>query len=377
MGDDRGGIVRGGLFVLIPTVAAIAFALTATAQEIGTDIAGLNLCLYGDCEARGAYAADPFGMANPGTLPVGMMTYLPRGVFVSGSYFRLNAGGVGVNIESPSVTVGLDPWVFQVNVVYAEGSGAARSIPGTDLDLRTRMVRLAAGIDLGRTSLHLTGLSAGLLVGVPGTTSDLDATFSGIKVADTSEDHELALAPGVAWRTGTRDWFSIGAFFNVERHHESGWMLDPATFQRVDQHGTTNAWFTRFGLSVLPFVPLGYTEASSPAAEFLREVRVAADVEYRNISALGEPTRSAQAGYFGADLRLLPDAWNPVSAYVRPYVISGVDTNGGWGLGAGIYGNGILEAFSCNPAYSSRPLAQSLGDRVDIWAATCAAAVPF
>src|ERR1035437_742092 len=140
MRGDHGRSLPGRLFVLIVASVAIARAPAARAQALGTDITGLNLCLYGDCEARGTYAADPFGMANPGTLPVGMMTYLSHGVFLSGSYFRLNAGGVGVNIESPSITVGADPWIFQVNVVYAEGGGSIRSLPGADLSLRTRMV---------------------------------------------------------------------------------------------------------------------------------------------------------------------------------------------------------------------------------------------
>jgi hypothetical protein len=49
----------------------------------------------------------------------------------------------------------------------------------------------------------------------------------------------------------------------------------------------------------------------------------------------------------------------------------------GRGLGSGIYRNGIWEFLSCNPAYSSRPLARSLASRVNISAATCAALVPF
>ena len=377
MRGDHGRSLPGRLFVLIVASVAIARAPAARAQALGTDITGLNLCLYGDCEARGTYAADPFGMANPGTLPVGMMMYLPHGVFVSGSYFRLNAGGVGVNIESPSVTIGADPWIFQVNVVYAEGGGSIRSLPGADLSLRTRMVRLATGVDLGRTALGLTGLSVGLLAGVPGTTSDVRVAIGGFTVASSQEDHEIGLTPGIHWRTGARDWFSIGAFVNAERHHESAQSLDPMTFQPIHQQGTTNAWFARAGLSVLPFVPLGLTEESSPTAELLRELRVASDVEHRNISSLGEMTRAQETGYFGVDARLLPDAWNPASDYVRLYVIGGADTNCGWGVGSGIYGNGILEAFSCNPAYSSRPLAKSLGDRVNIWSATCAVMVPF
>jgi hypothetical protein len=49
-------VLHGFLFLV-----CLAAARLAVAQQIGTDITGLNLCLYGDCEARGAYAADPHG----------------------------------------------------------------------------------------------------------------------------------------------------------------------------------------------------------------------------------------------------------------------------------------------------------------------------
>lgn len=373
---SRAVSLRGILFVAL-AVSVTCSAVAAPAQEIGTDVTGLNLCLYGDCEARGAYAADPFGLTNPGTLPVGILTYLSRGVFFSGSYFRLNVGGIGTDIGSPSITLADDPWIFEVNVIYAEGGGFVRSVPGADLSLRTRLVRLAAGVDLGRTTLGLTGLSVGLLAGVPGTESDLRVRAGGVTFADSHEDHEVGLTPGVHWRTGQRDWFNVGAFVDVERHHTSNRLLDPMTFEPIQQHGTTNAWFARGGLSVLPFVPLGVTDDSSPGSEWLRDVRLAADLEHRNISALGEPTRKHETGYFGLDARILPDAWNPVAEYLRVYVIGGADTDGGWGVGSGLYGNGPLEFLSCNPAYSSRPLAKSLGDRVDVWAATCSALVPL
>jgi hypothetical protein len=90
-----------------------------------------------------------------------------------------------------------------------------------------------------------------------------------------------------------------------------------------------------------------------------------------------EGTRKKDIGYFGADLRVLPDAWNPVSQYARLYLIAGADTTCGWGIGPGLYGNGALQWLSVNLAYSSRPLAKSLGDRVDIWAVGVSAAVPF
>lgn len=349
----------------------------ATAQHLGTDIAGLNLCLYGDCEARGSYAADPFGMANPGTMPAGVLAYLPRGVFVNNSYFRVNVGGVGVHIESPGVTLAADPWVAQVSVIYAEGSGAVRSLPGVDMSLRTSMIRLAGAVDLGRTALHLTGLSVGLLAGLPATSSDLHLSTQGFTFFNSHENHRVGLTGGVDWRSGDRDWFSVGAFVEAEHHRETTHSTDPTTFERTCERGFANAWFARAGLSLLPFVPVGLARGATLAGEWLGEVRLGADLEHRNISVPNEPTRAQEKGYFGFDAPLLPNAWNPVSDYMRPHLIGGVDTDAGWGLGAGLYGNGPLEFFSCNPAYSSRPLAKSLGDRVNVWAATCAVAVPF
>ncbi|MGD0948843.1 MAG: hypothetical protein ABSA52_15635 [Candidatus Binatia bacterium] len=361
-------------------LAAIVLGLisnAATAQHLGTDIAGLNLCLYGDCEARGSYAADPFGMANPGTMPVGVLRYLPRGVFVNNSYFRANVGNVGLHIESPGVTLAADPWIAQVSVIYAEGSGAVRSLPGVDASLRTSMIRLAGAVDLGRTALHLTGLSVGLLAGLPATSSDLHLSTQGFNFFNSHENHRVGLTGGVDWRGGDRDWFSVGAFVDAEHHHETTHTTDPTTFERTCERASTNAWFARAGLSLLPFVPVGLARGSTPAAEWLGEVRLGADLEHRNISVPNETTRAQEKGYFGLDARLLPDAWNPASDYLRVYVIGGVDTDAGWGLGAGLYGNGPLEFLSCNPAYSSRPLAKSLGNRVNVWAATCAVAVPF
>ncbi len=367
---------RGRLLV---GLASVLLGLTsgAAAQQLGTDISGLNFCLYGDCEARGSYAADPFGMANPGTMPVGVLTYLPRGVFVSASYFRVNVGGVGVDIESPGVTLAAEPWIAQVSVIYAEGGGAVRSLPGVDASLRIRTIRLAGAVDLGRTALHLTGLSVGLLAGLPVTSSDLHLSTQGFTFLDSHGDHEIGLTPGVHWRSGERDWFEVGAFVDAERSQETIEETHLATFETVRQRAKSNAWFGRAGLSLLPFVPTGLAETPSAMGQFLNEVRLGADLEYRNITVPNEPTLSREKGYFGFDARLLPDAWNPVSDYLRVYIIGGVDSDAGWGIGAGLYGNGALEFFSCDPAYSSRPLAQSLGDRVNVWAATCTIAVPL
>lgn len=128
---------------------------------------------------------------------------------------------------------------------------------------------------------------------------------------------------------------------------------------------------------MLPFVPSPWSRGTTPVAEWLGEIRLGADLEQTNISVPGEGTRRRDRAFFGLDARLLPDAWNPISRFVRFVVITGADTAGGWGLGMGLYGNGPLSFLSCNPAYSSRPSARTLGDRVDIWAATCAIAVPL
>ncbi|MBI3784558.1 MAG: hypothetical protein HY270_14285 [Deltaproteobacteria bacterium] len=364
----------GGL--LAPLLVAIVIE-TATAQDLGTDIAGLNLCLWGDCEARGAYAADPYGFTNPATMPVGSLPYLQRGVISSGSYFRLNSGGVGVHIGSGSATAVAAPWVFQVSAIYAEGGGALPVLSGTDLSLRTRLVRLAAAVDLGRTALELKGLSVGLLAGVPGTTSDLRVRVQGFTVVDSHETHEIGLTPGVHWRSGERDWFAVGAFFDVERHHQKTDLFDPFTFASSQRQGTSNAWFSRVGTSVLPFVPLDLADSSSVRGEYLGWVRIGADIEYRNVSAMGAPTRRQTIGYLGVETPLLPDAWNPLSRYLRVHLLGGVDTSRGWGVGAGLYGSGVMQFLSCNPAYSSRPLAKSLGNLADVWSATCAVVMPL
>ena len=56
-----------------------------------------------------------------------------------------------------------------------------------------------------------------------------------------------------------------------------------------------------------------------------------------------------------------------------------MDTLGGWGAGFGLYGHekGWLNWFSCNLAYSSRPLIKALGELLTVAAVTCSATIPF
>jgi len=364
-------------FAALAALVVVLGPTPARSQDLGTDIAGLNLCLYGDCEARGSYAADPFGWVNPATMPVGILKYVPRGAFFSASYYRLTAGGVGVDIESPSLSFAAAPFVFQVTGAYAEGGGQPRSLPGMDLDLRASIVRVAAAVDLDQV-LPMRGWAIGLMGALPVGKSDLTLSLDdGFQLAESTGERDLDLTLGAHWRGGERDWFMAGALVNGIRSPVESEEIDPTTGEAYHAHGTTNVWFVREGVSVLPFVPLGLATGTEAVAEWLGEMRFGIDLAQTSIAVPSEGARQTNVGYFGLDARVVPDAWNPIARYMRAVLIAGVDTDAGWGIGAGFYGNGPLEFLSCNPAYSSRPIANSLGDRVDIWAATCAVAIAF
>ncbi|MBI4514783.1 MAG: hypothetical protein HY699_03080 [Deltaproteobacteria bacterium] len=364
------------LFVFLATALALGAPRLVRGQKLGSDLAGLNLCLYGDCEARGSYTADPFGWANPAAMPILVLRYVPRGAFVSGSYFKLNAGGIGTDISSPSLSLSATPVVLQLTGVYAEGKGFARSLPGVEITMRTRILRLAAAVDLDGL-LPVRGWAVGLMGSLPVGTSDIRATSGGFTVLESKEKRTLDLTAGVHWRGGEREWLMAGAFANGIRDDLTTAGLDPITLSPYHDEGTTDAWFMREGVSVLPFVPLGLAAGKEPLAEWLGEIRLGADLAQTNIAVPGEGGRHKDVAYFGVDARLVPDAWNPLAQWLRLVLIGGTDTDNGWGIGAGLYGNGPLEFLSCNPAYSSRPMAKSLGDRVEVWSATCAAALPF
>ncbi len=355
----------------------VVFAAPAAAHhEVGTDLSALNLCMYGDCEARGSFAADPYGIYNPGVLAVGAASFMPRGVILSGSYYDLDVGGVDGDIGVGAVTFAYEPLVLQVATVYAEARGAVRPLPGVDMSFRTRVVRLAAGIDAGRV-LGLRGLSLGLAGVVPGTKSDLRLKAGGMTFVESTETRAVEIIPGVHWRSGEQDWFMAGAFLDATRNDVSAHGVDPVTGNPLRRSGTLNSWFARVGISLLPFVPLGLTEGDAPRAQWLRGLRLGTDVEYRNISVPDEPGEQVTIAYFGADGPLLPDALNPLADWVLPWLIGGVDTRGGWGVGAGAYGQGWLAPIGCNLAWSSRPLTEFLGDRVEALAATCSVMLPF
>jgi hypothetical protein len=354
----------------------LAIGGPAGAGGVGTDLSSLNLCLYGDCEARGSYAADPWGFYNPGTLALAVHNRLiPRGVVPSSSYFHLDVGGVAGDLGSGVVTGAWEPVVVQVATAYAEAEGPVEGLPGVSMTFRTTAVRLAAGFDAERV-LGLRGLCLGLAGVVPGTASDVGLSARGRRFSHSEETRDLELIPGFHWHGGERDWLMLGGIADVLRNDVSTQGFDPATGRPFRSEGTTQTLFARVGTSLLPFVPLRLADAGL-RAQWLSELRLGIDVEYRNIAVPGEGTTDGATAYLGVDGPLVPDTWNPLARWMRLWVLGGADTRGGWGIGAGLYGAGALRFLGCNPAYSSRPLTRVIGDRVDTFAVTCSAMLPL
>ena len=233
--------------------------------------------------------------------------------------------------------------------------------------MRTSAVWLAGAVDLGQTALGLHGLSLGVRGALPVTDTDLRVSCGRFNLIKATDHREIDTTLGVHWRSGSDDWLTLGAFVNPQRSHVVTEGSDPVTLQPFRQSGTTNLWFARVGVRIIPFVPLAPLDVSgrSSLGDFLSEIRFLADFEHRNMAVHGSPSRREQAGYFGTDARLLPDAWNPLADYLRVDVISGIDTDTGWGFGLGLYGNGPSGFLGCNPGYSSR-LTRELAARFGI-----------
>jgi hypothetical protein len=363
--------VRGALGLLL------ALASTASAgRGIGTDLTALNPCMYGDCEARGTYAADPYGLYNPATMGVATHMYFARGAALSGSYYHLDVGDVDGDLEAGVVTATGSPVAFQVATVYAEARGPVRPLPGVGMSFRTRVVRLAAAIDAEPT-LGIRGLSLGLAGVVPGTESDLRLSLGGHTFVRSTETRALELIPGFHWHNGERDWFMVGGFLDATRNDVTADGFDPATATPLHRRGHTNAWFARLGVSLLPFIPLRLADGGSVRAEWLGAFRLATDVEYRDVTVPGESSLRDAAAYFGADAPLVPDRLNPLARWIHLEALAGVDSRGGWGAGAGVYGRGSLAFLGCNGAYSSRPLTGFIGKATQVLAVTCGVMIPM
>jgi hypothetical protein len=112
---------RRSVFVLLCLGLA---GQAAASHELGTDLASLNFCMYGDCEARGTYVADPYGVYNPANMVVGVAR--ARGAHVAGR--DLKRDGV-------------------------------RVLPGVDMRFHTSVVRVAVAVDAESTLGRDTGRS--------------------------------------------------------------------------------------------------------------------------------------------------------------------------------------------------------------------------
>lgn len=363
--------------VLLAATAAMWSPEPVAARGVGTDLAALALCLYGDCEARGSYAADPFGQTNPGVLSyVAHSRYLARGLAGSASYFRVSIGDFEADVGSGVMTGVWDPVVLQVATGYAEGAGGVEELPGLGLRFRTRAVRLALGID-AEAVFGVPGLGLGLAGVVPGTTTDVSLAAGRSTLVRSTESRDLEVVPGFHWHGGEKDWLMVGGVLDVVRNGVTARGVDPGTGRPFEAEGTTNAWFARGGVSVLPFVPIRLGPERSLAARWFDETRLGVDVEYRSLSAPGEGRQRDTIAYFGLETLLLPEGSGPWSRFLTLTLLAGVDTAAGWGIGAGLYGQGPLAFLGCNPAYSSRPLTRAIGDRVGVLAVTCSAWLPL
>lgn len=360
-------------FIGIASALLVVFTPVSAFAGIGRDLININPCLYADCEVLGASVANPYGWTkNPATLPVGTLPYVGHGLFISTGYFNLDVGDVQVDIESLTFTYANDPFVFQVNVVHADANGEASSAPGLKFDFNADVINLAAAIDLGRAGF-INGLSVGIFAALPIADSDLDLSVGGVNVFDSVGDRDVNITLGAHYRVGERDWFAVGASVQMSENDVRATIVDPTTGAVFRTKGTTNAWFARVGVSLLPFVPFG------AEGELAQDFRIGLDLEHRNIAVPDEGTYSHETGYVGLEARLLPDRWNALARYFRPYGLAGVDTDGGWGVGFGLYGNpaGPLAWFSLNLGYSSRDLAPSIGNRVEQLGIGISIAAPF
>jgi len=281
------------------------------------------------------------------------------------------------------------PMVFVlVTVVFL----ILRVMPG---DPALAILRETASLEQLRNLRHSLGLDKPVLFNLRGSKATFKQASNLYRDPDENSPVLRLIEPGEELRItgwpGEEGWLLLGAtehmvgWVQVDNLRRGLWGSLTSTARTATEtevfgvrlRATTNAWLARFGVSLLPFVPSGLADGDTIAARWLGEIRVGADVEYRNIASPGEGVQIASIGYFGMDAPVLPDAWNPLSRWMRLFVVGGVDTQGGWGIGVGLFGHGPLEFMGCTPSYSSRPRAPALGDRTDIWSATCGVQVPF
>ena len=353
--------------------------------SIGTDIARVAISqpYYADASAMGAEAGYEWGFRNLPHL-LTLLDYVDQGGFVSASRFFLNVGPTSADITSSTIawvdkkSMPRLPYGLLVQVVYAEASGGARELPAlVKLKLYTRYVRLGGAVYLGQ--IVFPGLAVGIIGALPVTESDLLIKVAGMEVLRSIDEHKLDLLMGMSWRGGTANWLSLGAFANLVENDLLTKGIDLATFKPLNLKQTTSSQLVRFGVGARPAVPLGLVNGDSPGAELARNFLFLADAEYLGIGVPDEGAHKFTTGYFGVNFRPLPDAWNPFSDFVRFQAYGGVDTDGGWGAGDGLWPNehGPLSWLTIDSSYNTRPIAPSFSKSVDTWSVSAAITLPL
>ncbi|MFA7286380.1 MAG: hypothetical protein WC052_01800 [Patescibacteria group bacterium] len=339
----------------------------------GSQIALLSeFCLYPDCGARLAYTSHEWGWANPATLTETFDLGLDDWASVGGAYFY------GSTIYSGTITAGFKPVVVQLNYVNAAVDG---ELPSSDLDLafETSRWRLSLAWDLA--SVGIDGLSIGVIGVLPGSENKVGISteipdFGDLDLVKAHEEPGWDFTLGMLYEMGERDWLRFGATLNVASYDSSVDALDLDSGEVYRTNSTSNLWFGRLGATVHPFVPMGLASGESSWDEWLRKVEISADLRVVNISISGEDTIRPIDAFFGVDVPLLPRHWNPLAKYVELVGVSGVGTDGSWGAGLGIYGQGPLRWLTCDTMYSSQP-GGDLGKDFTLSGIGCTASMPL
>lgn len=364
-------------------VALICTSTSATQSSagVGTDIAKVSeFCLYPDCGARLASTAHEWGFANAATLTEIFDLDAGNLVLVGGSYYNLHAGAVDGSLYSGTVTATYEPLVFQLNYVAANAAGGPEGLPGLDLDFDTKRLRVSLALDLER-SVGLNGLSIGVTAVLPSSENDLGIStqipdFGRLDLVRAHEEPGYDLTVGVLYETGQRDWFRVGATLNVASYDSTAAVLDPNSGQVFEFDTTSNIWFGRIGTTVHPFIPMGVASSDSSWDEWRRKVEVSADLRVANISISGEDTIRPVDAFVGVDVPLLPRHRNPLSKWVEFVGIAGVGTDGSWGVGLGVYGQGKLQWLTCDSMYNRQP-GGDLANNFVISGVGCSASFPL
>lgn len=360
--------------ILCIVFAACVAATPAAAQpKIGTSLNSIWLWAHGDCDTIGACAGSQWGVTGAAQAS-GMTKPLVEdgyGIFPSYSHYFINIGpGIDAEFDSGTLTLAGKGLAFSVNIIKASGGG---SIPGDvpgGLSLIADFTQVRATLaghlgELASADSFFQGLHIGVMGSLPGIDNRLrlEAPGLGLQLADVRQERARDLTFGVfkKWH-GKWDGLSVGAFINTARLHEETNTLDLVSGDQLLTKANSYINVGRVGGEASPAKLLGI-DASSLFGRLVRpDTTINADYEHRNLTTHGEGTVNQDIGYVGINY-FLPDALLGPMARCFDFVpIAGVDTNGGYGAGGGVYPKISCQwPVSLNVGYFDRPLPGDLG----------------